>query len=556
MAHSQTRASSLKKELEALQQNYQQGKINLQTAQENLDSLRTSHKNDVDEQCRFLSLLLEQVRLTIYSVSPSESSDSELESSQSCPSTSTPIGQAVPADWPNLSKAVDSAVLGLCDALKRSRKEAKSLKSTAIKLKSALESTRAVHKETTCKLTLNHEEQETQWNQRNEQMKAHFEALLVEAENKALNFQQRLDGALQDVAHLTQSKQQLESQLKQLRETHRVYKNDRACLLSCTCLLAGSLFPALTRLQQLSIQKAVLLKQLLESEKLHDSAVEVVNSIQDHIGVHMGVTQNEQAGHSSVKVPDNDRNQPQAPQPLLKFRKAVIVILATNRFRMMRFERNVLFQANFPRSACLFRIPVHLGLRDKGTPNNSPKTTKSTSPSRDFTSSNPSQVHSRTEVATWMRSEKALVMVRESFTQLQSTLDSCTAQHQERQQWQNEGKGWRREKGTKNRAATVLHPAKSAFESLLEKMGEYFPNARSSDSSSIICSDGLFYLRLQPKSLCYRLAQGLRAILKDRPQPPQSYIKSSEVSTCVHSLAVHALDQLFKVAGPPSAALH
>lgn len=524
LAQCQARSSSMKKELETVQQNYDQEKINHQNTRENLDSLRTSNRDDIEEHCRFLSLLHEQVRLTTNSVSQSESSDSELESGQSWPSTSTPIRQALPIGWADLSKAVSTAVLDLCDAFKQSKKDAKALKSVAVKLKSTLETTLAMHKGTTCKLKLEHEEQETMWTQRNEQMKVHFEALVVEAENRALNLQKRLESTLQDVASLTQSKQQLEAQLKQLRETHRVYKNDRACLLSCTCLLAGSLLPALVRLQHLSLQKAVLLKQQMELEKLHGSAVEVVSSIQDHIGAHVV----SQAKHSTqTNILDSNRNQPCAPLALLKFRKVVIAVLAANRLRMICLENNSLFKASFPRSACLFQVPVHLGHRDKKSPSDSPNTRSTSAPQRAY-SNNSSQTFSSKEIAGWLRSEKVLVEVRESFTYLQSTLDSCTTQ----QQRQNKGGVLQQEKSSKmcRRSTAVLRPAKSAFETLLEKLGEHFPHVKSSSISSIICSDGPFYPRLQPKSLCYHLSQGLSVILKDKSHPLQSYMKSDDVS--------------------------
>lgn len=526
LAHCQARSSSMKKELEALQHNYDQEKISHQSTKESLDSLRINNRDDIEEHCRFLSLLHEQVMFTAKSVSQSGSSDSEVELGQSWPSTSTPIMQAVPMDWANLSKAVSIAVLDLCDTFKQSKKDTKILKSTAVKLKSTLESTLAMHKGTTCKLKLEHEEQETLWTQRNEQMKAHFEALLVETENRALNLQKRLDSTLQDFASLTQSKQQLEVQLKQLRETHRVYKNDRACLLSCTCLLAGSLMPVLVRLQQLSLQKAILLKQLMQSERLHCSAIEVVSSIQDHIGAHVA----SQAKHSTqTNILDSTRNQPRAMLPLLKFRKVVIAVLAANRLQTICMENNTLFKANFSRSACLFQVPVHLGYRDKKTSNDSPNTRYTyTSAPQSGHSNNLTQNLSSKEIAGWLRSEKVLVEVRESFTPLQSMLDSCTSQ----QQWQKKGQTLRRDKSsrTSHHSTVVLRPAKSAFETLLEKMDGHFPHVKSLSNSSIICSDSPFYLRLQPKSLCYHLAQGLSAILKDKSCQLQSYIKSDDVS--------------------------
>lgn len=525
LALCKAKASSLKKELETCQRNHEQERSSHQTTLEKLDILKQTHRNDSEEHCRFLSLLHEQLRMTVNSSIPSASSDSELESNHSWPSTSTPLKHPIPADWASLSNAVSTAALALSEALKQSKKEAKSLKLTVSNLQSTLESTRAMQKETTCKLMLNHEEQESQLNQRNEQMKANFEALLVEAENKALSLQQRLDDALRDVAQLSESKQRLETQLKQIQEAHRVYKNDRACLLSCTCLLAGSLFPALLRLQQLQLQKAVLLKQLLEAQKLHKSVIEVVTSIQDHIGVHIVAS----TEHSrSDRVSDSERTQPRAISSLLKFRKAVIVVLAVKRLQASSHSQNsILFRVSYPRNIGQFQIPVYLGLREKKSSNKSSPTTGS-SPLPSYTQSYRTLKPSSKELASWMRSEKALVEVRESFTHLQSLLDSCTTQQQKQLQLQSRRQGSRREKGFKDSNCTlVLRPARTAFEALLEKMGEHFPHV---NNSSNISSDGLYYLRLHPKSLCYQLAQGLSTILRKKPHPLECYSKSSEAS--------------------------
>ena len=544
LALTKAKASSLKKELDVTQQYCEQERNSHQNTREMLDQLRETHRSDSEEHCRFLSFLYEQLKMTVVSLIPEECSDSESDSKHSSPSASTPLKQPVTADWNTLSNAVSTAAVALCEALKRSKKEAKSLKSTVSKLKSMLESTQAMHKETTCKLTLNHEEQENQWNQRNEQMKANFEALLIEAENKALNLQQKLDNALQNVTGLDDSKQQLETRLNQLQETHRVYKNDRACLLSSTCLLAGSLFPALQRLQQVQLQKAILLKQLLEAQKLHMSVVEVVTSIQDHIGVHM-FTSADHADEES-EMSDNKRTQPRAVSSVLKFRKAVIVVLAVRRLQVIHSQNSILFRANYPRSGGQFQIPVHLGLREKRTPMKSSPVTGSypshSSSSYAFSAHSVSsqclKKPSAKELAGWMRSEKALVEVRDSFTHLQSLLDSWTTQQQKQHvQLQNRGQRSKKEKALKASHRTlILRPTKTAFEALLDKMGEHFSH---SSNSSISCSDGLCYLRLHPKSLCYQLSQGLSAVIRKKSNSIQCYSTSSEVSNSNLYDAVH-----------------
>ena len=533
LVHSLAKTSSLKKELESLQEGYKQEKNDHQKTLESLDSLRESHSAAMEEHCRFMSLLYEQLRLNANSVS-SISPDSDVDPGSLQPLTSTPLHQSIPlSDWSKLSEAVSTATLALCEAFKRSKQEAKGMKVTISKLKTTLESTRIAQKENICRLTLKNEEQENQWRQRYEKMKAQFEELLVKADKKAQSLQQRLESVSKAMVQLEQSKNQLESRFDHLQETHRVYKNDRACLLSCTCLMAGALFPALLQLQTLTLQRSILHKQVLESQKLRSSVIEVVKSIEAHIGKHVPTDTQSDTG-------DDKRAQPCASAlPLLKFRKVAIAVIAARRLQMIRREKQVLFRTKFPSTGHMMcQIPVHLGIRERRTPNVSPRTTSSSS------TSYPQKMLDSTsrDLAGWMRSEKALLEVRESFTNLQSLLDACTTQQQKQHQYlkpkHTRGHGLKKDNAPQ-KVTAVVRPARSAFEALLTKMIDHFPDSKDSSTSSIICGDGVLYLRLQPQSLISRLAQGLHKILENKPHPLPYYVGSSEVSTLVQSCMYH-----------------
>ena len=94
-----------------------------------------------------------------------------------------------------------------------------------------------------------------------------YESLLTEGSGRTnANLQPLLTEHFRELEELRTQKQQLElfntTLSSQLSQAHKAYKNDRACLLCCVCLLAGSLFAGQERIQQLCLQKHLLLRTM------------------------------------------------------------------------------------------------------------------------------------------------------------------------------------------------------------------------------------------------------------------------------------------------------
>ena len=446
--------------------------------------------------------------------------------------------------WESLTGSVTTAVMALAEALKRTKREVKYLKATNSSLVATLESADALYKESAGKLTLNMEAQERQWTQRTNELKSLYDSKLTESEEKCAELEQRiaqltreletcsvernrcerlLDQAnrrieelnqsmeqkTQHQLHLTQqlreshnterecslTNQKLQDQLAQVQEVHRGYKNDRACLLACTCLLAGSLFPALARIQELSTQRSVLLRKLTSCEKLHRQVCEIVRSIQSDIGEPESQTTPEGSQCSVF-------NGSKAPTPpLLRFRKVSIVVIAANRLKRLCKLNHSLFAIDLvTQSSSTHHVSVHIGQR----------ITKHSKPAN---ASRQQQAYQVSDIASWLRSERVLSDVRESFSELQSTLDSITS-HQSKQSSARSQSPSKQLASSKHKSGSqkILSPTRDCYLQLLEKMSVRF----SREDQSIAFSG----------SLCSRLGRGLEKTLQ---KVQQGYSNTTEV---------------------------
>ncbi len=309
--------------------------------------------------------------------------------------------------------------------------------------------------------------------------------LLQEKTLRLSTLNQKLEECLNKEKEFSLKNQQLEEQLSQVQEVHRGYKNDRACLLACNCLLAGSLFPTLARVQELTKQKKVLLRQLALCEKLRQQVIGIVRSIQSDIGEPQSQSVLE---NSQCSIIGNSKSP---TTPLLRFRKVSIVILAVNRLKKMGKQTTCLFSINLS-SICNHHITVQLGQR---------LSKHSHSP----------QQHQATDIASWLRSERVLSDARDCFSDLQSTLDSITSK-----QNSSYNQSPIRQRLSSNQKLecqrVIINPTKNCFVQILEKMSCRFHSDCGSPTSD---------------SLCYRLSRGLERALHS--VSGQGYCNSTEV---------------------------
>ena len=104
-------------------------------------------------------------------------------------------------------------------------------------------------------------------------------------------------------------------------------------------MLVGTIFPLLARQHQLILQKAVLSRQLQQLEKLQNCVMELTELLES----------------VSDSVP------PTRPCALMRFRKIVLVILATNRMILLRRHSNCLLVGHLSSSPGVTKVTMHSG---------------------------------------------------------------------------------------------------------------------------------------------------------------------------------------------------
>ncbi len=531
-------------QLEQLSQREQRTHFEHTSALNDLKALRNTHSDLVVSHCKYLHTLFASLNVsrTKNGSSTDVSTDSELNWS---PDRSK---------WEGLTGCVTTAVMALTEALKRTKKDVKLLKATNTSLVTTLQSADALYKESTEKLTSNMESQEKQWNQRTNELKTQYDTKLIDVEERLLEFEQKIaelnreieicvdektrletmldqsEQKVEELNHLLREKtlalsssgkklsecllkekecsihtQQLEEQVSQMQEVHRGYKNDRACLLACNCLLAGSLFPALAHVKELSKQRSIILKQLALCETVRQRVIQIVRSIRYEIGERQNRLENSQ------RLITNG-SPPPILTPLLHFRKISIVVLAVNRLKKMRKQTCHLFSIDIssPNSK-RHHVNVHMGQQ---------WSKRSRLPQQQYE-------QQTTDIARWLRSERVLSDVRDSFSDLQSTLDTITSKQTDpRCQFPSNLR-------PSYHQTFIVNPTRDCFVQLLEKMSCHF----HTDCESHVLSG----------SLCYHLGRGLeRALCRGVGQ--HDYCSSTEVCTaccyvygvyCVCTLCVH-----------------
>ena len=238
------------------------------------------------------------------------------------------------------------------------------------------------------------------------------------------------------------------------------------------------------------MEKEFLVKQVCSYQKLEAQVSEIVASITADIG--------------PVEDGGSGRGNPQLPysgskcHPLLRFRKAAIAVVAAKRFLRLQEESRLIFSV-VGVGGSLPQVPVCVGRRSSKRRG---RVTRMVQP--------PPKV-SDEDLARWLRSEKVLLEVRDSLSELQATLDSCTS-HTQRSSGKE--KTATLSKGRPELENAALEPARISFTSFLQKAHPHFQ-----PSSSLMAAG----------SLWHRLGQGLAGILRVKMAPHSGYTTCTEV---------------------------
>ena len=265
--------------------------------------------------------------------------------------------------WDKLSALVKALVQSMKMALKEARDEVVVCKRVMEEQSSLLESAAQKHEELLHQEEIAEAEREKQWENRLAEIRRKYEVLLTSQDDRNTAAENEMGESRN---HLEESNKHLKLQLAQLHDIHKLYKNDRACLLSCVCLLTGSIQACLHQIHQLCFQKQFLVR--LSRPVIH---------------------QEETFSKAGLKY----------------FRTIVIVVLAANRLRRYGNSSTRLWVQDYSSSSIV--VP-YIGLK----------------PSRHAASS--SSTLSDKDISRWLRSEQVLLNARQCFSSLQGTLDLNT----------------------------------------------------------------------------------------------------------------------------------
>lgn len=342
----------------------------LAQTQQKISHLRKKLVTEKDLHCKFLLSLHKDLTGTTFSGSNADSMSTQ-------------------SNKRELSAAIKMSVQSLVKSSKQNRVELECTSAVMMRQKSLLESATKMHEDAVGKLSYmeSGKEHSCCCEDRFVKLKLQYDSLLSEQDRLVTVLQMEAKSCVDEMKELKKQKQEFENyrgQLDRLKCTHKVYKTDRACLLSCVCLLVGTLFPLSRQVQQLCSQKRLLCHIMSEAKQQNSCSM----------------SNNESS--SSNKISSQDF-------PLLHhFRVIVLAILAANRLRKLANQSSRLQMRTNSDSTNSQVIPLYLGLKSH--------------------KKSGSSQFSDGDIARWLRSELVLDSARQCMSGLQCTLDLLCGQ--------------------------------------------------------------------------------------------------------------------------------
>ena len=168
--------------------------------------------------------------------------------------------------------------------------------------------------------------------------------------------QQFADDAMIKADETSSARMQLQAQLTQVSKMATTYKHDRDCLLPCVSLLSATLFPLLSRLQQLTVHKMMLSNQLIKFQNLEKIVTGILHSL----------PQSEHSAEHRVCMKTSDLSSGgESRSAQMRFRKMVIVVLAVIHLKRLCKESTLLFWSPVPMNDAYTSLPVCVGRKHK-----------------------------------------------------------------------------------------------------------------------------------------------------------------------------------------------
>nr|CAB3228261.1 coiled-coil domain-containing protein 171-like [Phallusia mammillata] len=232
--------------------------------------------------------------------------------------------------WPDLSVTVREGVDALVSMYNRSKEKVGQLESSCQEMEKSITDLQRAHESSVDRLAERCRDREEDSVRQRKRLEQHYEALMAEINARAKKTQGLCDEAWERLRAKDGVHDGLHAECSQLRGENGNLKQECKAL-SCACaILLGALYPILRAREDLALQRHLLERITSDGEVCKQQMRELVDTLND-----------EMAKPDETKQPSIAHCSFRAVHPLIRFRVAVISVLAANRLQMLSQHANV-----------------------------------------------------------------------------------------------------------------------------------------------------------------------------------------------------------------------
>ncbi|XP_048583728.1 coiled-coil domain-containing protein 171 isoform X2 [Nematostella vectensis] len=225
--------------------------------------------------------------------------------------------------WTDMSSMVSEQLASLMSEYSRTTERVDHLEDVLANKEEALRNSQDAHEQTVAKLSSAIKERETSWKKQKAEIEEHYNKIINDLQNRTKKTQNLADKAWEKVQETGHVKETLEQRNTKLLQAVEKYSRQNASMLAACALLAGSLWPAYTRIRALTSQRNFLSDYARSLESLKH----MVRSLSDML------TNELDEDTKSDSSPTGFRAFSDGRRPVLVFRSGAIAVIAANRLR-------------------------------------------------------------------------------------------------------------------------------------------------------------------------------------------------------------------------------
>ncbi|XP_071794777.1 coiled-coil domain-containing protein 171-like isoform X1 [Asterias amurensis] len=247
--------------------------------------------------------------------------------------------------WEELSIAVQDQVVGLMSGLNRANERVSHFETVIHNKDELLREVQHSHEESLERLADAQRERDREWQRQRSELEQQFSQQLADLQVKSQKTQTLADQAWEKARLTGTVKQGLEAECAELQAKLSKAQHERSSLILACSLLAGSLLPMFSRVNQLAAQRSSLEGQVNQLEAMRQQAAELATTLSMEV-------------EDLKKEPGNRKTN--LRNPVMLFRKAAIAVMAANRLSHLGRCSCRLFTA-VDNPSGIHAIPVCLG---------------------------------------------------------------------------------------------------------------------------------------------------------------------------------------------------